>query len=141
MSPGSGGINTEWLDDFMAECDKLNCRVDYMATHSYGGTPEERISELKAFSQRYGRQVWLTEFAVKNEANTTKIVEFIEEFLPMLENANFIFRYSWWYPRYYEDHNHEGWFWLDSNNSLLQEKGPYLTEVGNAYDKPWHLAK
>ena len=104
------------------------------------GTPQERMSKLKAFSQRYGdRQIWLTEFAVEHEANSTKIVEFIQEFLPLLENADFIYKYSWWYTRYYEDHDHSGDFWLDSNNSLLEDNGPFLTEVGKAYDHPWHL--
>eukprot|EP00093_Oithona_nana_P008667 08667.XXX_159231_158695_1 [CDS] Oithona nana genome sequencing. len=140
VSPATAGIHTDWLDEFMSECEKLNCRVDYMSTHSYRGTPQERISKLKAFSQHYGgRQVWLTEFAVEHEANTTKIVEFIQEFLPLLENADFIYKYSWWYTRYYEDHDHTGDFWLDSNNSLLEDNGPFLTEVGKAYDHPWHL--
>ena len=140
VSPATAGIHTDWLDEFMAECEKLNCRVDYMSTHTYRGTPQERMSKLKDFSDRYGgRQVWLTEFAVEHEANTTKIIEFIQEFLPLLENADYIYKYSWWYTSYYENHDHTGNFWLDSNNSLLDDKSPTLTEVGKAYDHPWHL--
>ena len=99
--------------------------------------------------QRYGnKKIWLTEFAVKSPPKQTvkKIVEFIEEFLPLLEHSDFIYRYSWWIPRYSEKHSDPGsWFWLDSYNSLLDtdelEKigQPILTEVGKAYDKPWHL--
>ena len=51
------------------------------------------------------------------EEDEGKIVEFVEEFLPRLEEAGFIFRYSWFYTRYYIDHDHtDPWFWLDSNN-------------------------
>ena len=37
VSPATAGIHTNWLDEFMSECEKLNCRVDYMSTHSYRG--------------------------------------------------------------------------------------------------------
>ena len=66
-------------------------------------------------------------------------MEFVEEFIPRLEHANFVYRYSWFYTRYYEDHNHEGWFWIDSDNSLLEAESPELSIVGKAYDKPWHM--
>ena len=51
-----------------------------------------------------------------------KIVEFVEEFLPRLEHADFIKRYSWFVTRYYEnercpDPDNE-WFCLDNKNSL-----------------------
>ena len=74
-----------------------------------------------------------------------KIVEFVEEFLPRLEHADFIKRYSWFVTRYYEneecpDPDNE-WFCLDNKNSLLEQDAPELTAVGRAYDKPWHLEK
>ena len=73
------------------------------------GTVDERMQTLKEYSQRYGgKQIWLTEFAVNKEDNVDKIVEFIEEFLPRLEFANYIHKYSWFYTRYYEDHDHSG---------------------------------
>ena len=108
----------------------------------YTGTPDDRIQQLKAYSERYdNKKIWLTEFAMAKEGNETKIVEFVMEFLPLLEHADFIHRYAWYYPRYYENHAHEGWFWIDSYNSLLHENGPYLTAVGEAYNFPWHLEK
>ena len=40
----------------------------------------------------------------------------------------------------YADFDGPKWkFWIDSFNSLLQDGGPYLTPVGEAYNKPWHL--
>ena len=142
VSPATGNVDTEWMDEFMSECDKLNCRIDYLATHLYKGTVDERMKKLKDYSQRYGgKQIWYTEFAVAMEENESKIVEFVEEMLPRLEFAGFIFRYSWYYTRYYEHHDHENdypYFWLDSYNSLLQLNSSELTPVGVAYNKPWH---
>jgi len=141
ISPATGHADVEWFDEFMQHCTNLDCRIDYIATHLYTGTVDERMQTLKEYSQRYGgKQIWLTEFAVNKEDNVDKIVEFIEEFLPRLEFANYIHKYSWFYTRYYEDHDHsDPWFWLDSNNSLMKENKSELTKVGKAYDKPWHM--
>ena len=37
VSPATAGINIPWMDEFMAECELLGCRIDYLATHSYNG--------------------------------------------------------------------------------------------------------
>jgi len=140
VSPATGHVDTEWFDEFWEECLILECRIDYIATHQYKGTIDERMKQLKDYSLRYGKQIWLTEFALALEEDTEKIVEFVEEFLPRLEEAGFIFRYSWFYTRYYIDHDHtDPWFWLDSNNSLMEQDRAELSLVGQAYDKPWHL--
>ena len=140
IAPSTAGANTKWFDEFFAECLLLNCRIDYLNTHRYAGTVDEKMAKLKAYSERYGnKKIWLTEFAVSKEGNEDEIVKHVEELLPRLERADFIEKYAWWYTRYYEDHDHSGYFWLDSYNSLLQEDGPFLTKVGEAYNKPWHL--
>ena len=46
-----------------------------------------------------------------------------------------------YYTRYYENHEDQGGFWLDSYNSLMDLDAPKLSKVGLAYDKPWHLEK
>ena len=33
----SGHADVEWFDEFMQHCDKLDCRIDYIATHLYTG--------------------------------------------------------------------------------------------------------
>ena len=153
IGPGVGHLDTEWMDEFMTVCDALNCRMDYVAGHLYKpaqsgtkpGTVDERMAQLEAYSERYGKKIWFTEFAMAMETNETKIVEFVEEFLPRLEHASFIARYSWFVTRYYEneacpDPNNQ-YFCLDTKNSLLKQDAPELTAVGEAYDKPWHLEK
>ena len=59
------------------------------------------------------------------------IAEFVEESLPRLEEAGFIFRYSWFYTRYYIDHDHTSnpWFWLDSYNKLAEQINSSLADV------------
>ena len=37
VSPATAGAHTDWMDEFMAECELLGCRIDYLATHSYNG--------------------------------------------------------------------------------------------------------
>ena len=75
------------MDEFMEECELLNCRIDYLATHKYPKPGEEDavMNELKNFSDRYGgRKIWLTEFAVKNTKEEAEIIKFVENFLPKL---------------------------------------------------------
>ena len=103
------------------------------------------MAQLEAYSVRYGKKIWFTEFAMAMETNETKIAEFVEEFLPRLEHASFIARYSWFVTRYYPDEAcpdpNNQYFCLDTKNSLLKQDAPELTAVGEAYDKPWHLEK
>ena len=64
-----------------------------------------------------------------------------------LEEADYIWRYSWFVSRYYPTLPDEstGW-WLHPVNSLLDWENddlskltPTLTRVGEAYDRAWHL--
>ena len=83
VSPATGHMDTEWMDAFMEACKLLECRIDYLATHQYTGTPSEIMSKLEAYSNRYGgRKLWLTEFAVAKEHDEEKVIDFIEDFLP-----------------------------------------------------------
>ena len=146
VSPSCSSTTSPWMDEFMTECDKLNCKIDYLAAHMYLGTPNQRLNKLKNFSEKFGgRKIWLTEFALAKEQNMTKIVDFVETFLPMLEQADFIHKYSWFINRYKynhdEEHDENDTFWNDSYNSLVEQEHPRLTPVGQAYDKPWHLMK
>ena len=73
------------MDAFMKECELLDCRIDYIATHKYikPGQEDDAFEELKAYSERYGgRKIWLTEFAVRNTKNEDDIINLIENFLP-----------------------------------------------------------
>jgi len=143
VSPACSGINVAWMDEFMQICEELGCRIDYIATHTYPQDNVEQImTKLKDYSDRYGgRKIWLTEFARRNTHKEADVISMIEQLLPRLESADFIWRYSWWVTRYYPDPSDEsGNFWVDPVNSLLEFDNATLTAVGRAYNNPWHLA-
>ena len=52
ISPATGGADTKWFDEFYKECKELGCRIDYLATHLYKGSPQERIKQLQNYSER-----------------------------------------------------------------------------------------
>ena len=142
VSPATAGANKRWFDIFWSKCQELGCRIDYLATHLYEGTPDQRISKLKAYSERYGnKKIWLTEFAVAKEQDGQNVIKFIEEYLPKLEFSDFIYRYSWFISRYHDepidtDQN----FWIDPYaNTLSAMNDTVLSTIGKVYDKPWHL--
>jgi len=145
VSPATGHIDTEWFDQFMAECELLGCRFDYLATHWYGdakggyGNAEYTMTKLQEYSERYGKKIWFTEFAVAREHDEDAIINYIQELLPLLEHSDFIHKYSWFVSRYYEQYDDSGWFWIDPINSLLEQNTSRLTNIGKAYNKPYHL--
>ena len=59
-----------WLDRFMQGAQERGLRVDAVAVHWYGGdwrpraARDQLIAYLDAVRQRYGKPVWLTEFAL-----------------------------------------------------------------------------
>ena len=36
VSPAPASFTDQWTETFMTECEKLNCRFDYLAVHNYG---------------------------------------------------------------------------------------------------------
>lgn len=88
------------------------------------------------------RKSGLTEFAVAKTHDEDQVVEFIQEILPRLEAAPFIFRYSWFVSRYYPTMASQmtTGFYIDPFvNSPLDLDVSLLTRIGEAYDYPYHL--
>ena len=42
----------------------MNCRIDYLATHDYVGKENKVMNKLEDLYNRYGKKIWLTEFAM-----------------------------------------------------------------------------
>jgi len=145
VAPSTAGTNaTGWFDAFMEACKGLGgCRFDYLATHHYKvESAEKTMKTLKDYSDRYDKKpIWLTEFAVWKTHDEDKIINYIKDLLPQLENADFIYRYSWFVSRYDEDKDLGKVFWVSPVNSLLEQNSSRLSRVGKAYNKPWHLPK
>jgi hypothetical protein len=77
---------------------KEGCRITYMATHCYSCTPSSTLSYLQKLHARYGYKIWLTEFSCGDHAQgrpTPEHRKFMEGVLPLLDSADYVFRYSW----------------------------------------------
>ncbi len=109
-----------WLDAFFAACP--NCRVDYIAVHSYMnhvGALEWFINQFK----KYNKPIWLTEFcAWEGEVSVATQKNFMKAALAYLDSDNDIYRYAWFSGRS-NGNPHFG---------LFGESGQ-LTELGKIY--------
>jgi hypothetical protein len=91
--PKCHGNTTQWFDKFFMYC--RGCRVDYLATHYYSCNVDDTMAFLKNLFERYGKKIWLTEFACPYAVSPAKELKFMKELLPKLEAAPFIFRYCY----------------------------------------------
>jgi hypothetical protein len=80
----------KWFDEFFANCS--GCRVDYLATHMYSCNPYETMEFLENLYKKYGLKIWLTEFACPYHWNDAVQRAYMEEVLPMLERAHYIYK-------------------------------------------------
>lgn len=98
-----------WFVRFMDGAVARNLRVDYIAVHLYvGGNPGTYVKILQDVYAKYGKPIWITEFAVRddntggNPANNMytpeMILEFMQNLLPQLEALPFVYRYAWFNP-------------------------------------------
>jgi hypothetical protein len=84
----------KYLDDFFAKCP--NCKVDYIAIHNYMCYAGALSSYVDGF-KKYGKKIWLTEFACWDQATITLAMQksYIMGALDYLDNDSMVFRYSW----------------------------------------------
>jgi hypothetical protein len=90
----------KYLDDFFAACP--TCKVDYIAVHCY----MNNVSALQWYVglfKKYGKPIWLTEFAGWESNGTIKTlndqINFMVGAVDYLETDPGIFRYSWFIGR------------------------------------------
>ena len=103
-----------WLDEFMEKAKERGLRIDFIAVHSYqpfymdGMVKSLKEDTLDALYQKYGLPIWVTEFGaidtVARELGKTQLmdgcteesaVKFIKEACAMLEECEYVERYSW----------------------------------------------
>jgi len=136
VSPAPAGGNTNWFDPFFEACENLGCRIDYLATHDYEGNVDHVMNRLEMLYNRYGKKIWLTEFAVCCTRNENDVINFMKDIIPRLEAADYVYRYSWFITRY-NDKSIMGqdneWF-LDPINGLFINGTSQLSEVGKLYN-------
>lgn len=106
-SPAPASPHNSWITDFLAKCDQLNYRVDFVAIHCYWGglTPQQWYSQLKSIYDRVKRPLWITEW--NNGANWTteswptdpqaqfeKQYNDMKGILQVLDTTSFVERYA-----------------------------------------------
>ncbi len=90
----------DYLDDFFTACS--GCRVDHIAVHSYMNTVGALTWFIGEF-KKYGKPIWLTEFAGWESNgtinNVNDQVNFLIGAVDFLEMDPDVFRYSWFIGR------------------------------------------
>ncbi|XP_045173982.2 uncharacterized protein LOC123535392 [Mercenaria mercenaria] len=125
---GCNGNTTEWLDEFFALC--TDCRVDYIATHTYWCGVDKTMDFLQMIYDRYGKPIWLTEFACRHKKNNpAKVLSYMQEILPRLESATFIHKYAWYMARIPDDNGY-----IKTSASLFEAGSSTLTALGTFYN-------
>lgn len=126
---------TLWFDEFVALVG-LDA-FDFLAVHSYGGYGN--ITELATtFHERYGKDVWVTEFClwpdegnpnsyVSPEAQIASMIQTVE----WLEKTPWIFRYAWFKAIGTSDADKGPNFGLVAQGSKENERT--LSEQGKVY--------
>lgn len=104
-SPACVHPDNAWMVEFMKRAAALNYRVDFVCVHSYGGpNVAELVKKLTQTHERYGKPLWITEFAVgdwkaksvaEHRNPAANVLAFMKECLPALDELNFLERYAW----------------------------------------------
>lgn len=116
----------KWWDAFFEACQ--GCRVDFLATHYYACNPEWLKSYLQQ-CRKYGRPVWLTEFACPNPGGPDVTSwRYMAQVLPLLDRDPWVERYAWFAL--------ETDGWLGTSNSLMNVSSNTLTDLGIIYISP-----
>ena len=116
----------EWFDEFFRLC--TGCRVDFLATHKYSGNPQGTMNFLESLYNRYGLRIWLTEFSRPRTGNEDVILNYMQRVLPLLEEAHYVYKYSWFVHRRTVDG------YVRTETSLMEQDSPTLSALGQYYN-------
>lgn len=99
------GYKNNWLIQFMQRAEELNYRVDYIGFHHYPGPNATNfINDLRKTYEMFNKPIWITEFAVadwnattdaNNRHSEAKVLQFMQDVLPALDEIEWIERYAW----------------------------------------------
>lgn len=136
VSPGCVHPDRDWMQEFMAEVERRNYRVDFVAVHTYGGRNLEALMRrLRGVHETFGRPLWITELAVadwnatnieRNHHSPDAVAQYMRQLLPALEAADFVDRYAWFSAS--PDHAALG------SSALFTDEG-HLTPLGEIYSE------
>lgn len=123
---------TAWHDQFFLLCP--NCKVDYIAFHTYDNTAGSVIG-VTGNLKNFNRPVWVTEFANRVIQSETDKISFMKQIVNSFENDPDIYRYSWFTGRVPSN-------WTDMlEGQLLSPTSGILKPIGTAYINESFTAK
>eukprot|EP00884_Botryococcus_braunii_P022816 jgi/Botrbrau1/9218/Bobra.0028s0014.1 len=126
----------DWMDQWIQECYNLypwqGCPFDFTTTHFYSCNVEYLNRFLQEYHSRYGKPVWLTEFAcpLGSSTDVNRQAAFMRDALNLMDSQYFTERYNWFIARC--DPN-DGW--LGPTICLLNPSSetPELNLLGKLY--------
>ncbi|MBB4802383.1 hypothetical protein HNP37_002456 [Flavobacterium nitrogenifigens] len=121
-----GGISDPivWHTQFFQLCP--NCKVDYIAFHTYDATAGSVIG-VTSLLKKFNKPLWITEFANRVIQSAADKTAFMKDILTNFENDPDIFRYSWFSGRVNPT-------WTDMlEGQLLSSTSGVLRPIGTEY--------
>ncbi|WP_281232754.1 glycosyl hydrolase [Flavobacterium gelatinilyticum] len=121
-----------WHKQFFQLCP--NCKVDYIAFHTYDSNAPSVIG-VTGLLKQFNRPVWVTEFANRVIQSEADKIAFMQAILQSFENDPDIYRYSWFTGRVPAN-------WTDMlEGQLLSPARGVLKPIGTAYINESYTAK
>ncbi|MBC7451101.1 MAG: carbohydrate-binding protein [Cytophagales bacterium] len=126
-----GGYNDPlaWHKEFFRLCP--NCKVDYLAFHTYEGTSGGAIylkDQLKTLGKNI--PIWVTEIADYHAGSAAEEKQYLKDIVANFENDPDVFRYSWFTGRR-----------SDAPVINILAGNGVLTDLGNTYITESHISK
>ena len=135
---GDIGKGTSWMGQFLDACK--GCRIDAIAIHSYwcslGG-----IQNLVESYRRFGKKIWLTEFACAAPGVDVSMrgqIKFMKDVVPWLEQEDIVEKYAWF--SYFTNEWAHGITWPNPDAGLVDWNGG-LSELGRVYVSLGHYRR
>ena len=127
---------SQWLDEFFGNCSKVvkECDPDlikYIAFHDYEGSLSTLSRRIDGLFSRYGRKIWLTEFAILDYGHPpprSAMDAYMKLALPALDANPKVYRYAWFTSRNVPNRMNGGSNLLPFNSSSLEP-----TSTGKIY--------
>lgn len=118
-------LHSEWLADFV----KAKPKFDFITVHWYKGADAKHfIRDLGEIHAKFGKPVWVTEFAPQTAAGSEKepgkytqaqVTQFIRETVRWMETTPWVEKYAWHDSR--------------AGTSALFDTDGHVTDTGKAY--------
>lgn len=125
---------TEWLQEFMNECNKLGCTIDFIAIHWYGTTRDmAKLKKwIKTIHKRFNKPIWVTEYGITaaSGSNMNAIKKFHMDATAWMTSVKYVERAAWL-----------GCFEIDNPpDSYANHKNAFLNANGSLRDIAyWYL--